>query len=94
MERDLSQVKFFAPVQGKMIPLTDVPDQIFAGKLVVSPLFFLFDLHGVYSFFFFPAFTKDNFRYTTPAFFFILCVRERNGESQGDSRRSTATQLS
>ncbi|WP_411343107.1 glucose PTS transporter subunit IIA [Paenibacillus sp. WLX1005] len=41
MERDLSQVKFCAPVQGRMIPLTDVPDQIFAGKLVGEGVAFI-----------------------------------------------------
>lgn len=34
LERDLPQVLFSAPVQGKMLPIEDVPDKIFAGKLV------------------------------------------------------------
>lgn len=34
LERDLPQVLFSAPVQGKMLPIEEVPDQIFAGKLV------------------------------------------------------------
>ncbi|MDO7905287.1 glucose PTS transporter subunit IIA [Paenibacillus sp. JX-17] len=34
MERDLQQVLFCAPVQGVMMPIEEVPDQIFAAKLV------------------------------------------------------------
>lgn len=34
LERDLQQVLFCAPVQGKMLPIEEVPDQIFAAKLV------------------------------------------------------------
>ncbi|MCM3126322.1 MULTISPECIES: glucose PTS transporter subunit IIA [unclassified Paenibacillus] len=34
LERDLPQVLFSSPVQGKMLPIEEVPDKIFAGKLV------------------------------------------------------------
>ncbi|MDF2722914.1 MAG: glucose transporter subunit [Paenibacillus sp.] len=34
MQKELEQVHFHAPVQGNMIPLEDVPDAIFAQKLV------------------------------------------------------------
>ncbi|MFC4100950.1 glucose PTS transporter subunit IIA [Paenibacillus xanthanilyticus] len=34
IRRDQMRVLFSAPMQGRMIPLTDVPDPIFAGKLV------------------------------------------------------------
>ncbi|MDQ1234946.1 glucose-specific phosphotransferase system IIA component [Paenibacillus sp. SORGH_AS306] len=41
MDRDLTHVQFCAPVQGKMIALSEVPDQIFAGKLVGEGVAFL-----------------------------------------------------
>ncbi|WP_454192012.1 glucose PTS transporter subunit IIA [Paenibacillus sp. Marseille-Q7038] len=41
LERDLPQVLFSAPVQGKMLPIEDVPDKIFAGKLVGDGVAFL-----------------------------------------------------
>ena len=34
MKRDLRRVQFKSPVQGRMIPLDEVPDPIFAGRLV------------------------------------------------------------
>ncbi|RXZ77056.1 PTS glucose transporter subunit IIA [Paenibacillaceae bacterium] len=34
LRRDVAQVLFCSPMQGKMIPLEEVPDPIFAGKLV------------------------------------------------------------
>lgn len=39
--RDVQQVLFSAPMQGRMIPLEDVPDQIFAGKLVGNGVAFI-----------------------------------------------------
>ncbi|MFB5677574.1 glucose PTS transporter subunit IIA [Paenibacillus terreus] len=41
MERDLPQVMFNAPVQGKMLPIQEVPDQIFAAKLVGDGVAFI-----------------------------------------------------
>ncbi|GFN32032.1 glucose PTS transporter subunit IIA [Paenibacillus xylaniclasticus] len=38
-----SQVLFFSPVQGRMIPLEEVPDPIFAGKLVGQGVAFMPD---------------------------------------------------
>lgn len=43
MERDQAQVLFSSPVQGKMIPLEEVPDPIFAGKLVGQGVAFIPD---------------------------------------------------
>ncbi len=34
MRKDIQQVLFSSPMQGRMIPLEEVPDKIFAGKLV------------------------------------------------------------
>ncbi|MFD1955114.1 glucose PTS transporter subunit IIA [Paenibacillus thailandensis] len=34
IQRDQKQVSFHSPVQGRMIPLADVPDPIFAGEMV------------------------------------------------------------
>ncbi|ULL17454.1 PTS glucose transporter subunit IIA [Paenibacillus sp. H1-7] len=39
--KDIQQVMFSAPMQGRMIPLEDVPDQIFAGKLVGNGVAFV-----------------------------------------------------
>ncbi|WP_054958346.1 glucose PTS transporter subunit IIA [Paenibacillus dakarensis] len=41
MQRDLPRVLFSAPVQGKMLPIEDVPDDIFAAKLVGSGVAFI-----------------------------------------------------
>ncbi|QJC52417.1 PTS transporter subunit EIIC [Paenibacillus albicereus] len=41
MQRDRAQVLFSSPVQGRMIPLDEVPDPIFAGKLVGDGAAFL-----------------------------------------------------
>lgn len=43
VRRDVKQVLFSSPVQGRMIPLEDVPDQIFAGKLVGNGVAFMPD---------------------------------------------------
>ncbi|MBH5316804.1 PTS transporter subunit EIIC [Paenibacillus sp. GSMTC-2017] len=43
MHRDQEQVLFHSPMQGKMISLDDVPDPIFAGKLVGQGVAFLPD---------------------------------------------------
>lgn len=41
MKRDLLRVQFKSPVHGRMIPLEEVPDPIFAGKLVGSGVAFV-----------------------------------------------------
>ncbi|BFH61546.1 glucose PTS transporter subunit IIA [Paenibacillus azoreducens] len=41
MQRDLPQVLFSAPVQGRMLPIEEVPDQIFAAKLVGDGVAFM-----------------------------------------------------
>jgi PTS system D-glucosamine-specific IIC component len=41
MQQDVQQVQFHAPVQGRMIPLEEVGDPIFAGKLVGRGVAFL-----------------------------------------------------
>lgn len=41
MKRDLTQVLFCSPMQGRMIPLEEVPDPIFAGKLVGQGVAFM-----------------------------------------------------
>ncbi|MFD2670243.1 glucose PTS transporter subunit IIA [Marinicrinis sediminis] len=41
MRRDLKHIHFCAPVQGKMVPLDEVPDPIFASKLVGDGVAFL-----------------------------------------------------
>ncbi|MNW28354.1 PTS system glucose-specific EIICBA component [compost metagenome] len=41
LQRDLTQVLFNAPVQGKMLPIHEVPDQIFAAKLVGDGVAFI-----------------------------------------------------
>ncbi|QYR23658.1 glucose PTS transporter subunit IIA [Paenibacillus sp. sptzw28] len=41
IRRDLSRVLFSSPVQGRMIPLSEVPDPIFAGKLVGEGVAFM-----------------------------------------------------
>ncbi|WP_274655128.1 glucose PTS transporter subunit IIA [Paenibacillus humicola] len=41
IRRDQSRVLFNAPVQGRMMPLTEVPDPIFAGKLVGDGVAFM-----------------------------------------------------
>lgn len=43
MRKKVNQVLFNAPVQGRMIPLEDVPDQIFARKLVGNGVAFIPD---------------------------------------------------
>lgn len=43
MQRDQTQVHFSSPVQGRMIPLDEVPDPIFAGKLVGDGVAFIPD---------------------------------------------------
>ncbi|MGK9251566.1 glucose PTS transporter subunit IIA [Paenibacillus humicus] len=43
MQRDSAQVLFSSPVQGRMIPLEEVPDPIFSGKLVGDGVAFLPD---------------------------------------------------
>lgn len=40
-KRDIHQVMFNAPVQGRMIPLEDVPDQIFSKKIVGNGVAFI-----------------------------------------------------
>ncbi|WP_426447319.1 glucose PTS transporter subunit IIA [Paenibacillus sp. S-38] len=39
--KDIQQVMFSSPMQGRMIPLEEVPDKIFAGKLVGNGVAFL-----------------------------------------------------
>jgi glucose-specific phosphotransferase system IIA component len=41
MRKDIQQVLFNAPMQGQMIPLEEVPDQIFSGKLVGNGVAFM-----------------------------------------------------
>lgn len=41
MQRDLPRVLFSAPVQGRMLPIEEVPDDIFAAKLVGSGVAFI-----------------------------------------------------
>jgi PTS system D-glucosamine-specific IIC component len=41
IRRDLSRVLFSSPVQGRMMPLSEVPDPIFAGKLVGEGVAFM-----------------------------------------------------
>ncbi|MCZ8520252.1 MULTISPECIES: glucose PTS transporter subunit IIA [Paenibacillus] len=41
--KDIQQVMFSSPMQGRMIPLDEVPDKIFAGKLVGNGVAFLPD---------------------------------------------------
>jgi glucose-specific phosphotransferase system IIA component len=41
LKRDLTQVLFSSPVQGRMIPLESVPDPIFAGRLVGQGVAFM-----------------------------------------------------
>ncbi|MCQ6560396.1 glucose PTS transporter subunit IIA [Paenibacillus mendelii] len=43
IRRDLSRVLFCSPMQGRMIPLSEVPDPIFAGKLVGDGVAFIPD---------------------------------------------------
>ncbi|MCR2804875.1 glucose PTS transporter subunit IIA [Paenibacillus soyae] len=43
IRRDQAQVLFHSPMQGKMIPLEEVPDPIFAGKLVGQGVAFIPD---------------------------------------------------
>ncbi|MFI2857581.1 glucose PTS transporter subunit IIA [Paenibacillus sp. JSM ZJ436] len=43
MQRDLPRVLFSAPVQGRMLPIEDVPDDIFAAKLVGNGVAFIPD---------------------------------------------------
>jgi glucose-specific phosphotransferase system IIA component len=43
IQRDQAQVLFHSPMQGRMIPLEDVPDPIFAGKLVGQGVAFIPD---------------------------------------------------
>lgn len=43
MQRDLPRVLFSAPVQGRMMPIDEVPDDIFAAKLVGNGVAFLPD---------------------------------------------------
>ncbi|MFC4778402.1 glucose PTS transporter subunit IIA [Paenibacillus sp. GCM10023252] len=43
IHRDQAQVLFSSPVQGKMLPLEEVPDPIFAGKLVGQGVAFIPD---------------------------------------------------
>ncbi|WP_152392277.1 glucose PTS transporter subunit IIA [Paenibacillus guangzhouensis] len=43
INKDLNQVLFHAPMQGRMIPLEEVPDQIFAKKLVGGGVAFIPD---------------------------------------------------
>jgi len=49
MKRDLRRVQFRSPMQGRMIPLEEVPDQIFASKLVGQGVAFLPDRGEVVS---------------------------------------------
>lgn len=41
LRKDIQQVLFNSPMQGRMIPLEEVPDKIFAGKLVGNGVAFL-----------------------------------------------------
>jgi len=41
MKRDLRRVQFKSPVQGRMIPLEEVPDPIFAGRMVGNGVAFV-----------------------------------------------------
>ncbi len=41
LRRDIKQVLFNSPMQGRMIPLEEVPDKIFAGKIVGNGVAFL-----------------------------------------------------
>lgn len=41
LRKDIQQVLFSSPMQGRMIPLEEVPDQIFAGKLVGDGVAFM-----------------------------------------------------
>lgn len=41
LKRDLTRVQFSSPVQGRMIPLEEVPDQIFAAQLVGQGVAFM-----------------------------------------------------
>lgn len=41
IRRDISRVLFCSPVQGRMMPLSEVPDPIFAGKLVGDGVAFM-----------------------------------------------------
>ncbi|MCF2942180.1 glucose PTS transporter subunit IIA [Paenibacillus tarimensis] len=41
LKRDLARVLFSSPVQGRMMPLTEVPDEIFAAKLVGEGVAFM-----------------------------------------------------
>ncbi len=43
MQRDLPQVLFCAPVQGRMLPIAEVPDHIFAAKLVGDGVAFILE---------------------------------------------------
>ncbi|MFD0713698.1 glucose PTS transporter subunit IIA [Paenibacillus sp. GCM10027626] len=43
IRRDQSRVQFSSPMQGRMIPLSEVPDPIFAGKLVGDGVAFIPD---------------------------------------------------
>ncbi len=43
IRRDISRVLFCSPVQGRMLPLDEVPDPIFAGKLVGDGVAFIPD---------------------------------------------------
>src|SRR5205085_1605569 len=43
LRKDIHQVLFNAPMQGRMIPLEEVPDKIFAGKLVGNGVAFMPD---------------------------------------------------
>jgi PTS system D-glucosamine-specific IIC component len=43
LRKDIHQVLFNAPMQGQMIPLEEVPDKIFAGKLVGNGVAFMPD---------------------------------------------------
>ena len=43
IRRDISRVLFCSPIQGRMIPLDEVPDPIFAGKLVGDGVAFIPD---------------------------------------------------
>lgn len=41
LRRDLTRVQFHSPVQGRMMPIEEVPDPIFSGKLVGSGVAFM-----------------------------------------------------
>lgn len=41
LRKDFRQILFNSPVQGKMIPIEDVPDKIFAGKIVGNGVAFI-----------------------------------------------------